>query len=349
MNALVVGEGKIGATIAKVLQAENVAARYAQDEEAALSLLMAVRAPCVAFIVLARGHQGLLELLKKTRSVPHVYVIACGPFSDPALVECYAAGLFGDMKLPLTKELIVGRYHAWSKRFGPDAGTQTNGTALADFAASKGWANAFQSCATSVAEFLDLEMVAARSDKLPECTFGRDIILSNIDDEMEVRIGIGADESSALTLAEALFGEGDPELVDDLLAEIANVIMGVLRAEFAEEGFHFTGGLPREATGEEVVKPAEEYAHEDVFLVRARGANLVVYLAMRSRGAFIVPLEELAEGMILVKDTFNERGILLVRAQTRLSKTTIEKLQSLMAEGELVEVRGTQKLAAAAA
>lgn len=71
------------------------------------------------------------------------------------------------------------------------------------------------------------------------------ISLSNVQQQIELRMMIATDEASARALAQQLVCEDNLELATDMLSELANTHMGSLKSSFAKEGLSFTGGIPK--------------------------------------------------------------------------------------------------------
>jgi CheY-like chemotaxis protein len=164
------------------------------------------------------------------------------------------------------------------------------------------------------------------------------IILSNVEHQLELRVALAADSVSANALAVHMFGEAGPGLEADMLGEITNQAMGVLKSSFGREHFAFTGGLP------EAIPPGSFYQfgatcpHQVSFALVVQGARILVRVGVRSKRNSQVLGTSLVEGMVLAKDVFNARGMLLLAGGTRLSLTAIERLRGSLAPKQLVEV-----------
>ncbi len=147
---------------------------------------------------------------------------------------------------------------------------------------------------------------------------------------VQIRIGVGADSKSALTLAGKLFGPDAKDLVDDMLGEVANVMMGALKTHFSAEQLPFTGGLPVPLQPRELTVPTTPFSHRHLFAFDIGGARLTLHLGMVAKETSGVPVRDLREGMITSRDIVNDRGLLLLKGGTRLSMTMIYKLMDLL-------------------
>ncbi len=76
----------------------------------------------------------------------------------------------------------------------------------------------------------------------------------------------------------------------------------------------------------------------DAFAVTVEGSRLAIHLGLRSKANSVVAVGTLGEGMVLAKDVFNPRGMLLLTAGTRLSQTMVDKLQSMLSPKHTIEV-----------
>jgi hypothetical protein len=164
------------------------------------------------------------------------------------------------------------------------------------------------------------------------------IILSNVEHQLELRVALAADSTSANALAMHMFGEAGPGLEADMLGEIANQSMGVLKTAFGRERFSFIGGLPEAISPEGFYQFGATCPHQVSFALVVEGARILVRVGVRSKRNSQVLGTSLVEGMVLAKDVFNARGMLLLAGGTRLSLTAIERLRGSLAPKQLVEV-----------
>jgi hypothetical protein len=147
---------------------------------------------------------------------------------------------------------------------------------------------------------------------------------------IQIRIAIGADKTSALSLASKMFGPDAKDLIDDMLGEVANVSMGTLKNLFGAEQIPLTGGLPSPLNPIEVLKPPTTTAHRHVLALDIGTARLTVHVGLIAKSSSSVAVAELREGMVIARDLFNDHGLLLLKGGTRLSATMINKLTDLL-------------------
>jgi hypothetical protein len=87
-----------------------------------------------------------------------------------------------------------------------------------------------------------------------------------------------------------------------------------------------------------VLRPALTYKLQEAFSLNLVDAKLIVHLGLRSKANLDVAVVGLKEGMVLAKDVFNPKGLLMVNAGTRLSATMIEKLRTVLSAKQSVQV-----------
>lgn len=169
-------------------------------------------------------------------------------------------------------------------------------------------------------------------------TVASTILLSSPEQLLELRVTLGMNDTTARKIAMHMFGEEDETLIPDMVGELGNIYMGVLKTAFLESKLSFTGGLPQAADPLTVLRPQVFYKFQDAFAIVVNDVPIAVHLGLRSKANLFLKRMELREGMVLVKDVFNARGLLMVKGGTRLSLTMIEKLQGVLPAGTQVEV-----------
>jgi len=289
----------------------------------------------IAAIRTLRGNQDLKQL--------HV-VLLSQEGKDDYLVRAYDAGADSVLRRPLGLPVIMGQLRAVQRSIssldstsGGDADPQA--TPLDRVSHSKAWRGARQRLGEVAAKFLTMEIALSEAGAVSEpieqaCT----IALSNAEHQLEMRIALGTGAASGRRLAVHLFGPEGNDLVPDMLSELANIMMGNLKASLSAESFAFTVGLPAPLDKAELIKAPVNYTHQTVFAMQMAEASVLVHLSVRSKANLFVPPGRLHEGMVLAKDVFNARGLLVVQSGTRLSLNMIEKIATIVSPKALVEV-----------
>lgn len=225
---------------------------------------------------------------------------------------------------------------------GPAAVTTTAG-GLATITRAQAWKAVPERLAQAASQFYGLpakpaEVAAAVS---PHLDAARSVVLSSAPHSVDMRLVVGADHGSTHELARHLFGEADEGLVADMLGELSNIFMGALKTAFSGEEIQFTSGLPSAVPVGELMTPSFSFAQRHIVSIEVGSARICVSVGIRSNAPSVVPLSDVAEGMVLSKDVLSERGMLLVSSGTRLSETMIEKLRSLLPAKAPIEVLGS--------
>lgn len=209
---------------------------------------------------------------------------------------------------------------------------------LATATQSQTWRSASKLIQDMGSKFLALPVILGAEAAAPIPSLGCAISLSHAAHQLEARIAIGADSRSARRLAVHMFGDEGDDLMGDMLNELANLFMGALKTSFSAESFTFTGGLPETISADYVLRPPATYKRQETFSMAIADSRLLVYIGMRSKANLFLASSGLREGMVVAKDVFNARGLMLVNGGTRLSLNMVEKLRSLLTPKHLVEV-----------
>ena len=126
----------------------------------------------------------------------------------------------------------------------------------------------------------------------------------------------------------------------DLMSELSNILMGAVKAEMGDDGLAFTGGLPEELSAEQVLASPAKYGAQTAFTLQSGESLLTIHVGVRSKGNIQLESDDLAEGMVLAKDLFNEQGLLLANGGTRLSTSMVKRLRGLIPHAKSVEIMG---------
>ncbi len=194
------------------------------------------------------------------------------------------------------------------------------------------WSRLGPSVAEAMSKFLNVPLKLERGGTSFEGPgFGISIPLSDPERQLEMLLVIAVDEASARKLAEELFGPdgAEPEMVRDLFAEGANMSAGAVKAALELQKVNTTVGLPQARDVAQLPHLLTEYSGSVSFTLAAPGASVSAYVAARRRRNIFVRATELSEGMVLSADLRDDKGVLLIRAGTRLSATAASRLARL--------------------
>ncbi len=145
----------------------------------------------------------------------------------------------------------------------------------------------------------------------------------------EVTPWILARESAAISVATAMLGEapGNAEEAADALAEVLNLLAGVLKTEFGTNDFKFTLVLPKRTTSKEIRALIEGAFASIVTTVAFGDTSFALGFSARSVNAVEMRVEDLREGFVLAEDVCNATGGMLLPACTRLTATAAQRLR----------------------
>lgn len=337
--------------------------RTAKDDKS-LSPVLAEHAPELAIVSAPQavdGTIGLVQSLHEAKCRPHVMLLH-GGLPDDFVVRALDAGADADLKRPLTPKYLAARLGAVQRRLAvpPPAraslrpvarGTvapvahpatvlpPTSLTPVEVAGRSTTWTTAIPQLESAANKFLTLPVsVQELPDSLPPLAVGASILLLNAEGQLELRIAMAADVASARSLAVHLFGPDGEDLAADVMTELANILMGTLKTSFSGETLPFTGGLPEAIPVEQVLRPAMPYKFQESVQFSIAEARLIVHLGLRSRANILVQATRLREGMVVAKDVFNARGMLLLNGGTRLSEHMVERIRLALPAQHNVEV-----------
>ncbi|MBX7100400.1 MAG: hypothetical protein K1X89_21965 [Myxococcaceae bacterium] len=335
----------------------------ATNDFAACSAFASQALPVV--LLCTRGFpDGGVRLLKQLRALErsaHPYVMLLGTdLTEPQLIQAYDAGANDDLRPPFSLPLLAARLRAtetWLAHLEKTAAKAKPApvapkpepvvvvpkgpppSPVLQAAATQTWrslASTFQSAAS---QFLTLPVgLTEPSAVCAPLAHACAITLSNAQLQLEIRIAVGIDARTASDLAMHVFGAEGDGLALDLLKELSNLLMGKTKTGLGGESLSFAGGLPEEISVEQLARPPVTFNVQDTFALSLNEHAMLVHVGIRSKANSMVVPAEMREGMVLAKDLFNLRGLLLVPGGTRLSTHMVDKLRGVLEAKARVEV-----------
>ncbi len=161
--------------------------------------------------------------------------------------------------------------------------------------------------------------------------YARSITLTSVALVTEVRFTITVEKPGLLEIATGLFGpDPDEALMEDTLAELANLAMGGVKAAFAEDSVTLTSGLPASVAPDHL-EPNALHRREQLY----GGPNVRVGLRLEVARCPTKRVRsfELSDGMILAAPVTTEGGVMLVPGGVRLVTNTIERISKTLPDG----------------
>jgi CheY-like chemotaxis protein len=319
--------------------------------------------------------ESLTRLVRSQEATRYVYVIYVTSSSDPdALRAAFAAGADDYMHKPLGNSELVARLRTADRittletrlrtkvreletalRRLQAAATIVGGAAAARaaqhptpepvenalvpaaLAEKQAWRRIDPTVQRMLGDFLQRDLSVAASDEGFQPTLARAIALTSITLGIELRFVLTLERESALSIAAGLFGpDPDEELVEDTLAELANLAMGGVKASFAEEGVTLTSGLPA-VTQPEARTEGALHRQQQLFAA-SDGVRIGMMVEVSRCPTKRVRAFELSEGMIFSEPLTGPNGILLVPSGVRLVAATIDRITKSTTAGHVFEV-----------
>jgi CheY-like chemotaxis protein len=301
----------------------------------------------------------LVTLVRAMDAKRYVFVLLMTTAaSDGILQPAYEAGCDGDFRKGATTA-------QWSPRLGAiarilnaptigkvrsiatsttaaDAGAPVDAGPLSPaeaIARSATWQNLTRELSAVASSFLTVPVAAGPAEsEIQGLGIATGIVLSNVEQQTEVRIALATDKNSASHLTVHLFGEDTLDLEADMLNELANMSMGALKTGFGRDTIRFTGGLPEPLGLDRFYRYGAACQRQESFTLVIQGAKILVRVGIATKQNQMVALAVVCEGMVLAKDVFNAQGMLMLRAGTRLSSTAADRLRAALEPKRSIEV-----------
>jgi hypothetical protein len=182
-----------------------------------------------------------------------------------------------------------------------------------------------------------LETTEGWSPELERELYGATIPMSLATEQSEVRVSIVTDLDSLRVLAGLLLGDANAPraALDDIMREMANTAGGAVKRVALSEDISLTTGLPAD---DSAVPTAGETTRCWVASLAEPKLCIGIVGEVRRRENQRVAASALREGMVVAADLWSESGALVVRAGTRLSATTAQRLATILGQRFVVEV-----------
>lgn len=321
-------------------------------DEIGLKQAVTAQLPHVALVGMKANAAGALDGLRQLRGTKAklTSILLVKGHDEAFLTSAFDAGLDLDLQVPITAPYLMTRLRVLERHAGlPPAKPLTSvpaasakgkpGEATFSYASCRAWREASTILATAGGSFLSIptSVSDAQTMSAPFDVAAR-ITLSSVEHQIELQLTIATDRVSARDLVVHQFGEDDPGLFGDLVGEMANIFMGALKTAFNTEHLPVTGSLPAAIEPREVLATGVTFKHQEAFILCLGAAHVFVHLGLRSKAnVFLLPTA-LNEGMVLAKDLFNARGMMLLNGGTRLSLGMVEKIRGSVGPQTQVEV-----------
>lgn len=315
------------------------------DTTTALNVLTEKNVDVLVVELVAPGRSGT-ELIKRVRAREgnvRTFILATASRALPGDAgDAFQAGADDVIRKPMARDELVARVDGmnrirkWAMRvFG---GTMQD-DAAADPCALQAWRTLDSTMSSEISDMLGTPFaIAENTANITESMYIAYIPVHLAAENLQVDIRVAAELSSAAELATTLLGDSapGPDVMRDLMREIANAAAGSFKRLAAVEGKTFTIGIPKDAvlsTG-----PARQVRGRRAWVLGSGTMRIHFDTELRVVSNDLVPASSLLEGMVLAHDLLNASGALLLRGGTRLTQTQLEYVSRALGVRTLVEV-----------
>ncbi len=178
--------------------------------------------------------------------------------------------------------------------------------------------------------FSAVEIVDDKGD-----AFVAEVSLAETSRQLELGLSVVVETESMKRLGAHLLGDEDLEGAEALVLEVANIMMGTLKTAFSAHGFMFTGGLPTSEKLADSRLTLNRAAVRMRMAIAAGDSEVELWLRANEKRNTKVLGQALKEGMVVGEDVLNAEGTLLIKAGSRLTQTTAERLAALVPDVEI--------------
>jgi len=268
-----------------------------------------------------------------------MYVIALIPDGQVArsIPSAIAAGCHDVLKAPFTDEELWTRVEVLERLRGWNRIANAATGAKRTYEDARGWRFLGDVVADDLESMLCQRVKVTRRGACSDQAIRMasiPMVLSA--DHVELFIAVRATREACARLGENLLGDPNPapEMIDDVLREMANAAGGAVKRALLPEGIVLTTGIP--SGGDADAAPSTTTVRA-LNLDAEGGAELTIVADVRCRRSCVVPTRTLCEGMVIIDDLRNAAGVLLLPGGTRLTSTTAERLRRILsvASGEI--------------
>jgi len=330
-------------------------------------------APQIVITDLTLGASSGFDLVRaiRSRAEDYIYVIMLtGTRTEARLREAFDAGVDDFVLKPLHTEEMLARMRAGVRIVELEARLRTRSKeletalrridvsaaqralakahatsavvaasgdgGLGGLLGSAGWRGAEEVFAKTLSDFLQMPAVKTPTGDDLGTPFVADVLLLEPARQLEIGVSVLADDASMRLMAVHLLGDDDVDGAKALVLEIGNMMMGALKAALVADGHAFTAGIPAAVAFGDARESLDAHPVRHRFAVACGEARLELWLRACEKKNAKILARSLVEGMVIGEDVHDARGMLLLRAGTRLSQTAAERLARFAPDVEVV-------------
>lgn len=161
--------------------------------------------------------------------------------------------------------------------------------------------------------------------------------------EVELRLAVEIEGTCLEAIGTDLLGDVFEEGLVDIVNELANTVGGaVMRVALAEQ-IELTTSLPTPVDSARLLVMQTDFDATRECWIRDCRSNGVIAMSLgiRTRRNIVVRVNALREGMVLARDLLTAAGALLLRAGTRMTSSSTERIAKALGGDFPVEIAET--------
>jgi len=312
----------------------------------------ALTAPAGAtgIIVAPRAPLAYVRQLRDNRRLGFVHVVYASAAVSPAdVMRAFEAGVDEFVRKPWQADEVAarlaGRFHAMDRaaqvhaqavaadRLRRHTGLSVQALAITD---TNTFRNAAEAVQQTLRDFTGLP-IDVRQRVAQPADWGALVKLVDVEQELEVGAAVSADGENCAALCRAFLGEGtdEPAFFDDVVREVANMMMATLKTSFVDDGLALTSGVPETRGPEDIREALISYPARKTLVASGETFEFLVFIGVCMRPVMLRPVVEVCEGMVLAQDVEDADGVLTARAGTRITQGIATRIQAALPGNEV--------------
>ncbi len=192
---------------------------------------------------------------------------------------------------------------------------------------TKSWTETRETIAKKLLECTSLELKPATLEQ-PSEDVRATLVMVDVEHQIELAVGLFVSRASGTQLVQAMLGNAsvDDTLIREVLAELCNNLLGLMKINMRADNFPFTLSLPNKGNPPRFAELTSSLQASVAHGYRAGNVEVQALIGVRPTANRAMPVEKLTENMVLAESVLNEGGVLVLAAGTRLTATSANRL-----------------------